>query len=118
MSIPCPHCHKALVIEDVVVKAYKPVKVLQTCGRLIVHKGGRVSAAQVQAHGGVECMGAIWANVLSGGLVCIGAKGEWKGDLRAPSVQIRAGAKILGGRFEIPDDPYSQIRPKEADLST
>lgn len=111
MSIPCPKCHKALVVEDVVVKTYKPVKTLQTCGKLIIRKGGRVTATDVEAHLGVECSGALTANVVSGGPVRIGPKGEWKGNLRAPSVQIKAGARILGGRFEIPNDPFSQYRP-------
>jgi cytoskeletal protein CcmA (bactofilin family) len=102
MSAPCPKCHKPLIVEDVVVKAYKPVKLLQTCGMLIVRKGGRVAATQVEAHAGVMCDGAIHASVVSGGPVVIGAKAEWKGDLRAPSLQIRPGARLLGGYFQIP----------------
>jgi len=105
MSRPCPHCHKPVLIEDVVVKAYKPVVKLQTCGRLIVRKGGRVNAKHVEAHGGVQCDGAIHAAVVSGGPVSLGKNAERKGDLDAPSLTVKAGAKVLGGYFRIPANP-------------
>ncbi len=107
MSVSCPGCNKPLIVEDVIVKTYKPVKTLQTCGMLIVRRGGRVAATHVEAQSGIDCQGAIWASVVSGGRVHIGPKGEWKGDLRAPALSVKAGARILGGRFSIPDDPLA-----------
>ncbi len=102
MSLPCPKCHKVLIVEDVVVRNYKPVKTLSTCGRLIVRKGGRVVAQTIEAHQGVECNGAVHASVRSGGPVVLGARAEWKGDLAAPSLAVRSGARVLGGHFRIP----------------
>ncbi len=101
MSLPCPRCHKVLIVEDVVVRNYKPVKTLATCGRLIVRKGGRVVAQTIEAHAGVECHGAVYGSVRSGGPVTLGARSEWKGDLAAPSLVIKAGARVLGGFFRI-----------------
>jgi len=108
MSVPCPACHKPLIVEDVIVKSYKPVKTLQTCGMLIIRKGGRVTATDVEAQQGVDCQGALSANVISGGPVNLGPKAEWRGDLRAPTVTIKSGARILGGRFNIPENPLAQ----------
>ncbi len=118
MSVSCPNCHKPVIVEDVVVKNYKPVKMLQTCGKLIVQRNGRVSAETVEAHLGVEVTGALHANVLSGGPVVIGAKAEWKGDCRAPSVTMKAGARVLAGQFNIPEDPLSmaQLHAENAKL--
>lgn len=102
MSLPCPQCHRTLVVEDVVIRNYRPVKTLATCGRLIVRRGGRVVAQTIEAHAGVECHGAVHASVRSGGPVTLGARAEWKGDLAAPSLQVKNGARVLGGRFQIP----------------
>src|SRR5262245_5007112 len=45
-STSCPGCHKRVMIEDIVVKAYQAVLSLETCGKLIVPKGGQVVAQQ------------------------------------------------------------------------
>ncbi len=107
MSVPCPQCHKVVMVEDVVVKNYRPVNTIQTCGRVIIHKGGRVAAKTIEAHQGVEVNGALDASVLSGGPVVVKAKAEWKGDLRAPSLEVQMGARFNGGYFVIPDDPLA-----------
>ena len=108
MSVPCPHCHKPVITEDVVVRAYKPVVRIQTCGRLIVRKGGRVNAQHVEAQLGVECRGALHASVVSGGPVLIEKNAEWKGDLKAPVLAVKSGARLLGGYFEVPCNPLSE----------
>jgi hypothetical protein len=108
MSRPCPHCHKPVLIEDVVVRAYKPVVKLETCGKLIVRKGGRVNAKHIEAQLGIECEGAIHGATVSGGRVLLGKNAEWRGDLDAPSLSVKAGAKILGGYFRIPSNPLAE----------
>jgi hypothetical protein len=104
MTTSCPKCSKALTVEDVVIKTAHAVRKIQTCGRLIVQKKGRVIAQSVEAHGGVEVEGILEAKVLSGGPVKIGAKGQWRGDCGAPSLVVEAGGRIDGGYFVIPDD--------------
>jgi hypothetical protein len=108
MSVSCPGCNKPVIVEDVIVKNYKPVKSLQTCGMLIIRRGGRVAATEVEAQQGVMCDGALAGNVVSGGPVTLGAKAEWKGDLRAPSLVVKGGARILGGYFDIPRNPLAE----------
>jgi DNA-directed RNA polymerase subunit RPC12/RpoP len=102
-TVSCPGCFKPLLVEDVVVKGYQAVKKIQTCGRITVQKRGRVVAELVEAHEGVEMLGIMHANVVSGRPVRIGPRAEWKGDLRCPAVQIDPSANILGGYFVIPD---------------
>ena len=104
-STSCPGCNKPVIVEDIIVKQLKPVKRVQTCGRIVVQKKGRIISEFVEAHEGIEVLGVLQADVISGGPVIIGAKARWKGDLRAPSLEIKQGARIEGGRFSVPDDP-------------
>lgn len=107
LTTVCPTCSKPLMVEDVVIKTAHSVRKIQTCGRLIVQKKGRVIAHSVEANGGVEVEGILEAKVTSGGRVKIGAKGQWRGDCSAPSLEVEAGGRIDGGFFEI--EPGSQI---------
>jgi cytoskeletal protein CcmA (bactofilin family) len=104
MTSSCPKCSKALRVEDVIVKTVEAVRKLQTCGRVVVTKKGRVIAQLVEAHDGVECEGIMEANVLSGGPVRIASKAHWKGDCKAPTISIELGSSIVSGYFVIPDD--------------
>ena len=105
MSTVCPGCQKTVMVEDVVVRNYRPTKILQTCGRVVIRRGGRIAAELVEAHQGLEVQGALQGNVVSGGPVLIGSKAQWRGDCRAPSLVVKAGARVEGGHFVIPDDP-------------
>jgi hypothetical protein len=104
MTTSCPGCNKPLMVEDVVVKGLEAVRKLQTCGRIVVQKKGRVIAQLVEAHLGIEVDGVVEAGAFQGGPVRIGEKGEWKGDCRAPVLHLEAGGRIHGGFFTIPDD--------------
>jgi hypothetical protein len=101
MTTVCPRCSKPLTVEDVVIKTAHSVRKIQTCGRLIVQKKGRVIAQSVEALEGVEVEGILEAKVMSGGKVWIGPKGQWKGDCAAPSLEVEPGGRIDGGYFEI-----------------
>jgi predicted RNA-binding Zn-ribbon protein involved in translation (DUF1610 family) len=104
LSITCPKCAKPLVIEDVVIKTAHNVRKIQTCGRLIIEKKGRVVAQLVEAQGGVDVEGYLEAKVVSGGHVRIAAKAHWKGDCSAPSLVVELGGQIEKGYFVIPED--------------
>lgn len=101
MTTSCPSCHKQLMVEDIVVKTIHAVRKLQTCGKIVVQKKARVVAQLVEAAEGVEVQGILEGNVVSGGHVIIGAKAEWKGDCKAPSLEVELGAKIASGYFHI-----------------
>jgi cytoskeletal protein CcmA (bactofilin family) len=101
LTTSCPGCFKRVTVDDIVVKTIESVRKLQTCGRVVVHKTGRVFAQTVEAEEGVQVDGVLEANVVSGGLVRIGPKATWKGDCRAPSLAVELGGKVIGGYFEI-----------------
>ncbi len=108
-STSCPKCHKPLIVEDVVVKQLRVVSKLQTTGKLVIERRGRVIAkSTVTANEGIEVVGNLDANeVVSGGPVVIGPKATWKGSLTAPSIEVKPGAKVLGGQFHVPADPLA-----------
>ncbi len=110
-STVCPACNRRLVVEDIVVRAYTAVTNIETCGRLIIPRGGQavaqkrvVALAGIEMEGKLQCRQAITARHAR-----IGAGAEWKGDLQAASLDVRAGAVIHGGRFEVPSDPLAGL---------
>ena len=117
MSTSCPDCHQPVIVQDVIVTGLKTTSRLQTCGRVVVKKRGRVIAGLIEAQKGVEVLGALNGNVISGGPVVIGPKGRWRGDCRAPTLEVQLGARIENGFFQIPDlnllDPTQKIDGKE-----
>ena len=112
MTSSCPQCHKGLRVEDVVVKNVQAVRKLQTCGKLTIERKGRVIASLVEAQGGVDCKGALEGRVVTGGSVRIGKTAEWKGDCQAASLRVEAGAKILGGHFDVRRELVEAAEPE------
>ena len=110
-STSCPGCYKPVIVGDVVVDKLKPVKEVRTCGRIIVKRRGRIIAELIEAHVGIECLGVIDARTVVAGPVVIGAKATWKGDCHAPSLIVKLGAQILGGRFFVPDEQIEHDEP-------
>lgn len=74
-------------------------------------------ATLVEAHAGIEVLGVLEANAITGGSVRIGPKATWKGDLAARTLRVDSGARIVGGRFAVPDDPLglAATTPERAD---
>lgn len=103
-STTCPGCNQRVIVGDVIVDTLRPVRAVQTCGKIVVKEKARVNAQIVEAHEGLEVFGGLAGNVLSGGPVIIGPKAQWAGDCRAPSLEIHQGARIESGTFVVPDD--------------
>jgi cytoskeletal protein CcmA (bactofilin family) len=84
---------------------------LETCGKLIIPRGGQavaqkrvVALAGIEMDGKLQCRQAVTARHAR-----IGPNAEWKGDLQAASLDVRPGAVIHGGRFDIPSDPFAGL---------
>ena len=109
MSTTCPGCHKAIKIEDLVVKSYIPVVDLQTCGRIRITKRGRVAAQRIQCGDGIVCEGAMEGSIETDGEVHMGPKAYWKGKtLQSRALKIAAGAKLIG----VVSVPWARLEPK------
>lgn len=97
MSTSCPGCHRAIRIEDVVVRTYVPTQEMQTCGSIVVERKGRVAARRITAGVALRCDGTIDGAVECTGPVVLGAHAAWKGQsLRSPALRIDDGATLIG----------------------
>ncbi len=97
MSTTCSGCHKAIKVEDLVVKSYVPVNDLQTCGKIRVTRRGRVAAKNIQSGDGLLLEGTIEGSVTADGLVKLGPKSTWKGKkLTSEALTIADGATLDG----------------------
>ena len=107
MSTSCPECNRKLLVEDITVKSYTGLSVLETCGLLVIPKRKRLSVmTHVVAHEGIKVEGRMACEAaISRGPVIFGPKADWEGDLRAPSLTVHAGAVIRAGHFSIPEAP-------------
>ena len=118
MSVPCPKCNKALKVEDVTIKSYLPVNDLQTCGRIIVTKIGRIVAKLIRCGDGIECEGTIEGSIETDGKFVLGPKASWKGkSLFTTSLEIADGAKLVG-YVKVPYVPPKANDPKGDDAPT
>ena len=106
-STSCPGCNKPVIVEDIVVDRLKAGLIeLRTCGSITVKKKGRIMAEHIVAHGGIVCDGIIEAKrVLSGKPVVLSKTATYRGDLQAPALEVRPGAKIKPSYIEVPADP-------------
>lgn len=115
MTCSCPGCFKGVQLESIVVKNMEQMSRLETCGSITVRKRGLVQADRIIAADGIEVEGIVHANARSGRRVTLHAGAQWKGDLTAPSLEIREGASILGGFFRIgPGEVEPSVRDPAA----
>lgn len=113
MTVSCPACFKPLMVQDLNIKTLEAVKRLETCGKIVIMKKGRVMADRVVGMGGVEVEGIMHGNVRSGRPVRIAAGAEWKGDLEAPGIELDPAAIVLGGYWQIPTRVLSDEAPRK-----
>ncbi len=100
MSITCKFCNKSLKIEDVTYKQYESRRSIETLGMVTVEKKGNVVVVDRILCGGLVVRGKIKGKVESRGPVLVGPEAEIKGDVKAPTLAVGAGA-ILDGNYKI-----------------
>jgi predicted acyltransferase (DUF342 family) len=99
MSVTCKFCHKPLKLEDIGITKYEARRVIETVGVVTVEKKGNVVTDRINC-GGLVVRGKVKGSVHSRGPVLVGPEAEIKGDVKAPSIAVGAGA-ILDGNYEI-----------------
>jgi len=98
-SVTCKFCYKSLKLEDLPFSKYEARRTVETCGVVIVEKKGSLIADRVHC-GGLVVRGKVRGNVTSRGSVLVGPEAELKGDVKAPSIAVGAGA-VLDGFYNI-----------------
>jgi len=112
MSITCKFCHKSLKLEDISVKTYEARRNIATCGVVTVEKKGN-AVADIKC-GGLIVRGKVKGTVESHGPVLVGPDAEVKGDVKAPSLAVGAGA-VLEGHYVI--GPTSECDPSRTEIA-
>ncbi len=100
MSVFCAHCRKRIILEDYNIKTFQAVAGYATCGDVIVHKKGLVTAP-IRATN-LVVKGVVKGDVTVRGRVEISATGSLMGRVCAPSLRVDDGASL---------DGFCEIRP-------
>lgn len=93
-SVVCSKCNKRLVIEDFSTASYHAVRLLATCGNIMVEKAGHV-VATVQA-ANLTVAGKLTGNATIAGRVVLHSTAQMKGDIEAAALRIESGAALEG----------------------
>lgn len=109
MSIPCPHCHKRLILQDYKISSYHGASELFTCGDIVVEKKGHV-VAPIKAST-LTIQGKVQGNVDVRSRVTIAKTAWFRGDISAPNLIVESGA-VLEGYLRI--GPVSPPQPPPA----
>lgn len=99
MSITCRFCNKSLKLEDISIKQYEARRLIATCGVVTIEKKGSAITDAIKC-GGLIVRGKVKGAVESHGPVLIGPEAELKGDVKAPTLAVGAGA-VLEGQYKI-----------------
>jgi len=95
-SVTCPSCYRGLVLDDLIVRDAVSGAKLITCGRVVVERKGRAVTRHINARDGVDIEGEVQAQVSSGGVVHVGARGCIRGDIAAASLVADPGSVVVG----------------------
>jgi hypothetical protein len=99
MSVTCKFCNKSLKLEDIAIKQYEARRLIATCGVVTIEKKGSAITDAIKC-GGLIVRGKVRGAVESQGPVLIGPEAEVKGDVKAPTLAVGAGA-VLEGQYKI-----------------
>ena len=99
MSVTCKFCNKSLKLEDIAIKQYEARRLIATCGVVTIEKKGSAITDAIKC-GGLIVRGKVKGAVESQGPVLIGPEAEVKGDVKAPTLAVGAGA-VLEGQYKI-----------------
>lgn len=103
MSVFCAHCHKRLILENLVIKTYQALKSYATCGDVTVEKNGRIIAS-VQS-GKLTVKGTVQGRIEARGCVEVAGSGSLIGEVSACALVVQQGASVQG---------FCEIRPLPA----
>ncbi len=107
MSVSCRFCHRRVIIEDIVIKAYHAVVRLATAGRVeIAGKAHVIAEIRVNE---LVVEGAVKGNITALDRVLIGKKGSVLGNLCSRSLEVEPGATLVG-RVQV--SPEFALEPK------
>jgi hypothetical protein len=100
VSVTCKFCHKSLKVVHEPIKNYQGRTSVDTLDVLTIEKKGHLVATEKILVGGLVVRGKVKGKIISRGPVLVGPEAEIRGDVKAPTIAVGAGA-ILDGYYEI-----------------
>ncbi len=116
MSASCPHCHRRIVVSDIVIRQGHWGGRLETCGSVIIQRKARAHVGAAIAGEGVCVLGIFEGSIVSGGTVHLGDHALVRGSIRAPFLLIDPGAVIDDARLEIPGNAHAALTGSEPEI--
>lgn len=105
----CPTCYGQVHVPDVHVRESHLTGPVLSAGCVTVHRRATVRAKVVAACHGVTVQGRLEGDIVCGGPVVIGREAVFRGSILARSLEVQAGAVLVGGRVEVPFEPIGRV---------
>jgi hypothetical protein len=93
-SVVCPFCHQRVEVEDHVIDDYYTISIIESSGSLRVARSGSLYATVKVTNLDVE--GQMHGSVNVKGKVTVEPGGKLEGDVIAPRLEVKPGAKLKG----------------------
>jgi hypothetical protein len=117
LSVPCPHCHRAISLSDLRIIGAHPGRALATCGDIQIEATARLQVIVIGRN--VTVHGRVRGPVNGTESVEVGPTGHVIGDITSPKIVVHDGA-IIQGRCQMtrpasipidPPVPDAPVRP-------
>lgn len=102
--LTCPNCYKRVRVDDVVVTGSQIHGRVETCGSVVIRRGGRFQVEVLKAGMGLLVEGEVRTAHAAAPMVVMGPAAVWHGDLQTAKLDLHPLARITGGRFRVRPD--------------
>lgn len=102
--LTCPLCYKRVRVDDVVVTGSQIHGRVETCGSVVVRRGGKFNVEVLKAGMGLLVEGEVRTGEAVAPMVVMGPEAVWRGDLQTAKLDLHPEAKIVSGRFRVRPD--------------
>ncbi len=102
--LTCPLCYKRVRVDDVVVTGSQIHGRVETCGSVVVRRGGKFNVEVLKAGMGLLVEGEVRTGQAAAPMVVMGPDAVWCGDLQTAKLDLHPQARIVGGKFKIRPD--------------
>ncbi|HYD01734.1 MAG TPA: polymer-forming cytoskeletal protein [Phycisphaerales bacterium] len=112
--LTCPLCYKRVRVDDVIVTGSQIQGRVETCGSVVVRRGGRFQVEVLKAGMGLLVEGEVRTGQAAAPMVIMGPDAVWRGDLQTAKLDLHPQARIVAGRFRVRPDrlPAGPAKPR------
>jgi hypothetical protein len=105
--LTCPLCYKRVRVDDVIVTGSQIHGRVETCGSVVVRRGGRFQVEVLKAGMGLLVEGEVRTGAAVAPMVVMGPEAVWRGDLQTAKLDLHPQARIVAGKFRVRPDRLS-----------